>query len=616
MKKFTVLLAMAGLAFSAIADNMDFSYNISNAELGYYGTAKKENYDIAILIDNPALKGAKVTGLSVPIPGDASLYSEPSGFMCTELKIERVDGLRVNAPDICSVTGEIKDGYLNVTFTEPYTLGDQPIYVGYAVKLVELTDVSKYPIAIVPGENPNGMWFHSSRSQLSWSNYVEKIENGMQSAMVVHLDGEFAGESAAVTLPQRTVCLSNQPNKYSFSIVNGGKNAINDIDYTFSIAGKEGSGKFTFPSPVKGALGAIGEVEIELPAIHAKAQYPLTLSITKVNGVENPNLAATDEAPVIFAPTIPVMRPLVEEYTGLWCGNCPRGYAALEYLKEEYKSDFVAAAWHNGDPMQVTRQYPSSVPGYPNAVINRSSRNIDPSALYTSWPKACAEDTDFSIGCYMEYADDSKTSIKATSYISSISDAENMKVGYLVVADGLQNKEWGQENYYSHMDGRNSLAAAEAYMPKDFAKLFFDADLKVFGLVYNDVVIDFENALGCADSLPVEITAFEEYTHEITFSLDNIVSSYDKTEIPIIKDQVRVIAFVLDEKGLVLNSCSSGYPGQIPDAVESVADGCGISSSMWFDPQGKRVAEPRGGIFVRVDTMNDGSVRTSKVIVK
>lgn len=611
MKKFTTFaVAMLTIA-SAAATNLDFSYNLEGANPSYYGTGKKENYDVAVRIDNPSLKGAKITKLSVALPGEPELYSAASAFLTTELKVERVDGVRVNVADICTVDATIADGMLTATFADPYTLTEDPIYIGYSFEIAELVESNKLPVAVVPGNNPEGFWFHSSRTQLKWSSYVNKQKDPMQSALTITLEGDFVAESAGVILPERFKCLTGQENPYTFTVVNGGSAAINNINYTWSINGKEGAGEYTFATPIRGALGALAKAELTLPVETQKGEYPLTVTITKVNGVDNPNLAASDVESVIFSPVIPVMRPLIEEYTGLWCGWCPRGYAALEYMGEEYGHDFVAAAWHNGDQMTITNNYPNNIPGFPAAYANRTD-DIDLIGIEELWPTYCAEETNFSIGCYINFTDDYKIELKATSYVTSVADTNDAyTVGYLLVADDLKDPDWGQHNYYA-----GNYTQASAQMPEKYAEIFGRGEGIVYNLVFNDVVVNNDYVYGVMESLPAEIKAFNENIHEVTFNVTSIISSYNKEAMPIIKDKLRVLAFILDKKGKVVNSCSSAYPGQIPEAVENVDTDNEVVSTVWYDLQGRTVKTPANGIFVRIQTLSDGTIQTAKVAFK
>ena len=79
-------------------------------------------------------------------------------------------------------------------------------------------------------------------------------------------------------------------------------------------------------------------------------------------------------------------RVLVEDFTGIWCGWCPRVAHGIDLLKETPEADnYVFGAIHNGDVLTISGtgslatslwtkfQTPSNQRGYPFAAINRST---------------------------------------------------------------------------------------------------------------------------------------------------------------------------------------------------------------------------------------------------
>ncbi len=50
---------------------------------------------------------------------------------------------------------------------------------------------------------------------------------------------------------------------------------------------------------------------------------------------------------------VPAPNKLVigEEATGTWCGWCPRGAVALNWMDKDYEGFWQGIAVHNGDPM-------------------------------------------------------------------------------------------------------------------------------------------------------------------------------------------------------------------------------------------------------------------------
>jgi hypothetical protein len=91
------------------------------------------------------------------------------------------------------------------------------------------------------------------------------------------------------------------------------------------------------------------------------------------------------------APNGATKRVLIEEATGTWCGFCVRGIVMMEALNNDYPSTTALIAVHNGDPMtDVTYDdgiTPFVTDGYPNGLIDRQKKQIDPSDFKTEYLK-------------------------------------------------------------------------------------------------------------------------------------------------------------------------------------------------------------------------------------
>jgi hypothetical protein len=76
----------------------------------------------------------------------------------------------------------------------------------------------------------------------------------------------------------------------------------------------------------------------------------------------------------------------IEEFTGSWCGWCPRGAYAMQVLDKKYPGKVFCVAYHNGDPMSTkqgdsitsAKGFPSSavVPGFPDSWITRTPYDV------------------------------------------------------------------------------------------------------------------------------------------------------------------------------------------------------------------------------------------------
>lgn len=590
---------MAALASQAAT--LDFTYNYSGAGNRSYGFSKTETYDVAIRLDNPSFVGAKVTGLRVAVPEENT--GNVSAWMTSELKLKKVNGKNVNDPDITSVNAEIVDGMLTVTFDTPYTIPAEGVYIGYSFDVTKLSTKTRRPVYVVAGTNPDGLYIHSSRTQINWSSMTEEAE-GRVSSMVVTLDGNFPERSATFSIGQILGAVS-EPTKVSLPLINCGTSEITTVDYTGSVAGQTFSGTFTPGAVIPGCITALADGMIEIPAVGETGAHSLKLKVTKINGfdVEAPEAEGT----LKILAFLPVNRPLVEEYTGLWCGWCPRGYVALETMKERIGDLFIAVAFHGGDAMSVVKSTPNNVPGFPDAFINRSVE-LDPSYIYDAWYEFRNWIPDGDLDVAVEWTDESHSAIKATAtaVFPENHTGADYRFSYILVADGLTNSRWKQNNSYA---GRTS---AKGEMPGQLGDLFINGESSVSGLTFNDVAIAVTDYKGEAGSIPAEIEVSKEYSHSHIFNLDDVSVAAVKT----VPEKMRVVAVLTEgATGKYVNCNSSAWMNgeafaPVSGVEDVTTDGEAVEVAR-YTLDGRRVFAPVRGI--NIIRYSDGSVR--KVLV-
>lgn len=616
MRKIFTIGALAAAMFLpevVSAAELPFTYNTAGNEQMIWGTKKKETYDVAIRILDPALVGAKVTKLSVPFYVESENYSDPQAWLTTELALDK----KVNVPNICSQTATVENNTLTVTFDEPYTITEAGVYAGYSFTITGYSDQSRYPVIATNGDSNQGFFLHTSRSYLKWTDMSESNRlPGCVSYMTVYLEGDFPACGAILQPESLYYGEAGKAGVQNIVISNKGTEVINNVDFTVKAGDKTSTGSYTFADPVPGFFNATGNLPVEIPALDATGTYPLEITINKVNGNENTVNGATATTSLQVLPFIPVNRPLAEEYTGTWCGWCPRGYVALENMRNQYGDKFVAAAYHNGDPMQVTQVFPSTVSGFPFAYLNRVD-GIDPFYIYELYPQEAAKMAPCDIDVKAEWADADHTKILATTNTRFTADEENAnyRLVYILIADGLKgaegDREWWQSNYFSGKDAYADM------VPGDLGKVFLEGGSKIEGLEFNDVVVACPEMRGIANSLPKSIVAGQAYEHTYEFDLSKVLTS-SKEQIIQDKNKVRVIGVVLNTKGAVLNSNSSLYAsGDTPwVGVEEISGNAGVEETIFYDLQGRRVAHPANGMYIKVDRLDNGTTRVNKVIVR
>ena len=303
-------------------------------------------------------------------------------------------------------------------------------------------------------------------------------------------------------------------------------------------------------------------------------------------------------------------RPLIEEYTGLWCQWCPRGHVAMEMIEEQYGDDQVSISYHVDDAMAVATRFPISVTGVPVATVDREKK-IDPYYGET-------EREDFAISRNIDaaMAKPAEASIEVSAIITGSkvqaytkvefaedADGKNYQIGYVLTCSGLTHTSWRQMNEYS------SYRDKETFKGTPLEPLTQES-VYIRGMVFDNVAVDASGTLGVLNSLPAKIDAGEEYEHSYSF---NIAGN------SLVQDQMRlkVVAFIIDKQtGEIVNANKYSFykePDQEEEtAVDAVMADKEPVSKEYFDLTGTPVTHPSGGIYICRTTFADGTVKTTK----
>lgn len=619
MKKLFTSCILGAAALSVAAEST-VTYTYAGDEFGYWGKGKSEIYDVAIRIADPALVGKKITGIRAVLNANEGI-EETSLWLSKELTLEKVDGVKVTVPDTYSSAAavetitmpgtDITAGQLSVTLDTPYELTDEPIYVGYSLtvpKADELTAMQQNPIMLSPCSNENALFVRASKDFLKWVSYNDKLP--CAAMIYVTLEGEFPEYSVGIKSLPVVYAKAGEDFTVKASLSNIGASAVSQLAYSYTIAGKAFEKTLDLAAPIEPNFVRTVDVEFPIEAISEIGEYPLDMVITGVNGNANESLLSAASTSVSVLPFVPVHRPMMEEYTGTWCGWCTRGYIALEMLNEEFGDKVVLAAYHNGDPMEVvsSKNYPVSVSGFPSGSINRVG-TCDPYygtgdgsvdfSIRNNIVESMETAAMASIDVVADWANDAKTaiSVKAVStFLSSIENA-NYKVGYLLLNNGLsgEGSGWNQGNYYSSYAGQYDGTGLE---------ILTTWPSSVEGLTFNDVVVDVTGMMGVNGSVPTKVDFNTPYENEFSFDIANNTVIQDK-------DKLVVAAFIINPNGTILNANKAVVGGG--SAVSAIENGLSEVAIEYYNLNGVRVTNPDNGIFVKVSRLSDGTIRTTKV---
>lgn len=597
-------LALAG----ATASTLDFSYNANGEEPLCYGFDRKETYDVAIRIKDAGLTGAKITKLSVMLPVENADVANLKGWISSELKIGKVDGKQQNVADICTVEAYCDNMTLTAEFPEPYAIPAEGVFVGYSFDIKATgTQQLANPVIVARGQAKDGLWIHTSKSKLKWVSLSEELD--AVSTMTVTMEGDFRSDAASASFTDIYVEKSVEGNAVA-RILNHGTRELQSIDYTVNLAGQTLKGNHTFTEPIAARYGAWRPLEIQLPAVPKTGVYNLSFTIDRVNGQDSPDSGRIIKAKVKVLPFIPVNRPLVEEFTSLGCGYCPRGYVALEEMGAKYGDLFVAMAYHSqlyerGCMVALPDNgFPIKVGGLPSGCINRGDE-MDPGMFPYVWNSYTQPVPEGDIKVTLRWDDSDPSCLVAESSTRFIYDMDNAgyRLSFALVADGLSNPKWGQTNYYKGKP-------AEEY-PGKLWDTFINGPGTIYGLTFNDVVVYYPDVNGIKGSLPTIFNEGETYNYTWKINTADVVNILGE---PIVEDfdKTRVIGILLDPLGKPVNCFSSGYP--IVSGVNTLTDHCDIVATEYYDMMGGRIDDDFKGMCIRLDRMADGSHKSMKII--
>lgn len=415
-------------------------------------------------------------------------------------------------------------------------------------------------------------------------------------------------EYIVATLPEINVAKVGEPFSLSIGLLYYVDEPLESLLCSWELDGLKGAETKTFSD--KDVVEGVYQMRLNLPAVDVIGERKFSMKILKVNGVDQKEPIII-EAPVYVVKNVPVNRPFVEEYTSFNCGWCPEAYVALENMKESYPEDFVAVSWHESDQISLPIDpKPRSTRGWPEIYINRNEYIERISKVYEDWPEIAACPAYISVDVRAGFADDTWSTVVAEATFGTILPLKGVdyKVGFMLVEDGMSSDKWVQSNsYFNH----------ETILPGPLGDFFHTAGYAVRGLVYNDIVVYAADWMGIDKSFPSELEAFEETTCRYSIDLDKVVS--DKNESLVLsKDALRVVAFLIDEEGHIINSNTSGYTKAVLDIpltdVSAAFAGDDVISSEYYDLQGCRIDSAAEGVKIRIDLYGNGAVKASKVL--
>ncbi len=322
-------------------------------------------------------------------------------------------------------------------------------------------------------------------------------------------------------------------------------------------------------------------------------------------------------------------RVLIEEGTGMWCGNCPYGEVALGYLEETMPDNIAVISVHNGDAFELSQydQY-LALGGYPNGRIDRSEKVYSPMAVldgnisylsasgdesFTDAVLAALEtapEAEISIGDVVLYTGSMTFKIPVDVRFSLDNNNVNYNVFAVVVEDGLTGY---QTNYFA---GTN-IDDPMSWWRNEAEKVRYTYSNVARGIMDNQLN-------GINGYIPKNVTAGTVYSALASMPLPSTVKDRNNVKF--------VVALIDAGTGAVINSAvADSYVEKEGSGVDNVASDTEVAVRISngtvyvngnsegievYNMQGMRVAnEALNGLYV-IRTMVGSEIFSTKVLVK
>lgn len=361
--------------------------------------------------------------------------------------------------------------------------------------------------------------------------------------------------------------------------------------------------------------------------------YKVTLS---ADGV--PDMVAEGETSGLAFQT--TRRILLEESTGVWCGNCPIAMYTIEQVEKEEPlgERILPVSIHVGnDPMSVT-EYETMFGVGTNAPIARVNRDLVPVMFGNNDFHYDVTNENSAAYKILQYFDNESLADIAVSgeYLTNAGKITGIDVnvdvtpamtvegsGYrigLILTENNVNRQgaprsvWQQHNYLS---GSDEIDPANPFysLPADISNMYFQ-----------DVARAIYGYYGEENTMPDRtIAAGEKVSYNTQVAVPDIetVSPNGTVTIPAINtDNLYITAFLMDaSNNRVVNAVRAALSDKAEskitaadvldiylgvDSVENEADG----EAAYYNMQGMRVLNPTPGIYV----VRRGSAVTKEVI--
>ena len=441
------------------------------------GTGKAEHYNVAIFVP------ADLLGTNSFKVGGFGFFLITSEVKNVKVWISKNLPPYGRAADLETVSVPQSDlmgwgNFNDIKFSQEYTVPAEGLYVGWSFDITGLNEYySQYPMLYTIENSREYAFMSCSASNPMWT----KNQGNAYAHILVGSD-EFKNNAAAAINIVDTYAIVGEEATIPLVIQNQGVEPITSITCTVSSEGLSTTEETFYPQ-----LSTLFATEtLEIPVNNGgKTEAKLkTITITQVNGQPNESASNTASGKLITTLEKPTPVPVVEEFTGTWCGYCPYGIVGMDKAHKTFGDNAVLIAVHSGDPMQINEyeNILNSVSGFPDAWMNRSYSFFPESSTILNVIKEGMEVfAPATMQLTATWTGSEQTAIQfdtETTFPYNDPDG-HFALAYVLTADGLSGSgsSWAQSNYLRGSSGDSDMS------------YWFTAASRVYNFSYDHVAV-------------------------------------------------------------------------------------------------------------------------------
>lgn len=432
--------------------------------------------------------------------------------------------------------------------------------------------------------------------------------------LALSVPGASASVDISMTAFGSTYAEPGQEYQFYSQVNNKGSEPVSSLTYTQIIEGYEDKSFTVEFDPID----AISKRYVRLTAVAPDEEdvtKSLKLQVTAVNGVEITPITVSGK--VVTSSFVPVHKAIVEDYTGTWCGYCPRGTVALGGIRRDYSESVLGIAYHSGDAMAVaTFSAPQETWYAPTIRVNRNTDNPEAAGTASTAGQSAVRGANTLANASVtiescEWLDEehSQAYVKASVEFANLVTDGECQIEFALIENGLTGTTngWRQSNYF---------AGASAEWSDPLWDPFINGSSTVSGLTFDDVCI--ANTLKdntFISSIPSTEGRTKIY-FEYTFNDVNKIKEYGSAKYILQNpDQCHIAAIVSNSSSRAVVNCDWAH-------VDDASGIVGVTADDAVDASVEKEYFTISGVKVSSDNLTPGlyivrqGKKTSKVVIR